>query len=330
MKFIDFFAGIGGFRHGLELAEHKCIGFCEIDKYAVMSYTSMHLINENQRASLSKLSLNKRQKEILKEEYRNGEWYANDIRNVQFSNLPRADCWCCGSCCQSFSINGKRLGLNGESGIIQEMFRLLSDASEQDKPEWIIIENVKGILSSFRGFDFLSILSKMDRGGYDIEWSIFNSKDFGVPQNRERVYIIGHLRTKGRKKILPIIPTNEKITSTINHKYIGIDYNVGGVERNISNTIKARYDAGVTNFKQDGTAVIDLEPPKDVEKIYYKRRNQDIAIRKLTPRECFRLQGWSDEYFDKAQFINSNTQLYKQAGNGVTINIVKQIGEKLK
>lgn len=144
------------------------------------------------------------------------------------------------------------------------------------------------------------------------------------------MYIIGHLRTKGRKKILPIIPTNEKITSTINHKYIGIDYNVGGVERNISNTIKARYDAGVTNFKQDGTAVIDLEPPKDVEKIYYKRRNQDIAIRKLTPRECFRLQGWSDEYFDKAQFINSNTQLYKQAGNGVTINIVKQIGEKLK
>ena len=80
MKFIDFFAGCGGARRGLELAGHECIGFCEYDKFAVGAYTSMHLITEEQRAYLATLDLRKRQKEILKEEYRNGEWYANDIR----------------------------------------------------------------------------------------------------------------------------------------------------------------------------------------------------------------------------------------------------------
>lgn len=76
MQFIDFFAGIGGFRKGMELAGHKCVGFCEFDKFATASYISMHLLTQKQRESLEKVPLKKRQKEILKEEYRNGEWYA--------------------------------------------------------------------------------------------------------------------------------------------------------------------------------------------------------------------------------------------------------------
>lgn len=99
LTFIDLFAGIGGFRRGMELAGHKCIGFCEWDKFATASYTSMHLITEEQRAYLATLDLKKRQKEILKDEYRNGEWYSPDIRQVGAGNVPRVDCWCFGAPC---------------------------------------------------------------------------------------------------------------------------------------------------------------------------------------------------------------------------------------
>ena len=113
MKFIDWFAGIGGFRRGLELCGHKCVGFCEYDKYAVASYTSMHLITDEQREYLSTLDMKKRQKEILKEEYRNGEWFASDVRTVDARSLPEADIWCFGFPCQDISIAGKQLGFTG-------------------------------------------------------------------------------------------------------------------------------------------------------------------------------------------------------------------------
>ena len=87
MKFIDFFAGVGGFRRGMELAGHECVGFCEFDKFATASYTSMHLLTQEQREFLDKMPLKQRQKEILKEEYRNGEWYANDIRILSTRSL---------------------------------------------------------------------------------------------------------------------------------------------------------------------------------------------------------------------------------------------------
>ena len=113
MRFIDLFAGVGGFRRGMELAGHKCVGFCEWDKFAAASYTSMHLITEEQRSRLSKLDLKARQKEILKEEYRNGEWYSADVRSITGDAVPRADCWCFGAPCQDFSIAGHRAGLGG-------------------------------------------------------------------------------------------------------------------------------------------------------------------------------------------------------------------------
>lgn len=99
MKFIDFFAGIGGFRRGMELVGHECVGFCEFDKFATASYTSMHLLTPEQRGCLNEMPLKQRRREILKEEYRNGEWYANDIRRVYAGDIPKADCWCFGFPC---------------------------------------------------------------------------------------------------------------------------------------------------------------------------------------------------------------------------------------
>ena len=402
MKFIDFFAGVGGFTRGLELAGHECVGHCEFDKFAEGSYRSMHTITEEQRARLGKLDKKKRQKEILKSEYLNGEWYEQDIRAVRASNMPVADCWTFGAPCQDFSIAGKRAGLDGErSSLVREIFRILEETKEEDKPTWLIYENVKGMLSSNRGLDFLSILSEMDRLGYDAEWQIVNSRWF-VPQNRERVYVVGHYRGRSRCQIFSIKGNGGK---NITRQLIGgecarTELYAFGVDKScnnprkieISNCIIANEDRGVSNHAAEGTAIaIPVLTPARAEKRQNGRRCKEIgeemftltaqdqhgiaidikalssktrrqpfrygyaatldhncaqavilpkavwsdkyncylAIRKLTPKECFRLQGWTDDYFEKAEFVNSNSQLYKQAGNGVTVNVVKTIGDKL-
>ena len=372
MKFLDLFAGVGGFRRGMELAGHTCVGFCEWDKYATASYTSMHLITEEQRRKLRDLPLKQRQTEILKEEYRNGEWYSADVRSIRGDSIPRAECWCFGAPCQDFSVAGQRAGLGGgRSALVREVFRILSEIKEEDRPEWLIYENVKGMLSSNRGLDFLAILLEMDELGYDTEWEIFNTKNFGVPKNRERVYTIGHLRARGERKVFPLKGTvgedsicevnqigMQKSHRTNPSRYrvydtagispcltcmggaglephipimFGIDFNKAGEERPIANCLKARYNAGVTNFRQDGTAVaitVNEKPPAYA--VWYEKYKCYIAIRKLTPKECFRLQGWTDDYFAKAEFVNSDSQLYKQAGNGVTVDVVEEIGKAIR
>lgn len=360
MTFLDLFAGIGGFRRGMELAGHKCIGFCEWDKFARASYISMHCITEKQREYLSTLDLKQRQKEILKDEYLNGEWGAVDIRTVTGNSIPRADCWCFGAPCQDFSIAGKRAGLNGDrSSLVREVFRILNEIREEDRPEWLIYENVKGMLSSNRGFDFLSILIEMGERGYDIEWQLLNSKDFGVPQNRERVYTVGHLRSRGGRKIFPISGINtetpelqgqqDRITSnTIHARYTAEDtgcqvgvVQVGqiyGTEKEPNPQAGRIYSADGISPTLDAMGGGGNRMPKILETITMKVLKQDkhgvlfddgriIRIRRLTPKECFRLQGWTDDYFEKAAFVNSYRQLYKQAGNGVTVNVVQAIGE---
>ena len=207
MKFIDWFAGIGGFRRGMELAGHECVGFCEFDKFASASYRSMHTITERQREYLATMDLKHRQKEILKEEYLNGEWYANDIRRVYAGDIPRADCWCFGFPCQDISIAGKQCGFTGNrSSLFFRVMYLLGQLKEEERPTYLFIENVKNLLSVNGGWDFARLLIEMDKRGYDAEWSVLNSKDFGVPQNRERCFIIGHFRGRSGRDIFPVEP----------------------------------------------------------------------------------------------------------------------------
>lgn len=211
MTFIDWFAGVGGFRRGMELAGHKCVGFCEFDKYAVASYTAMHLITEKQREYLQSLPLKKRQKEILKDEYKNGEWFAADVRRVCADDIPKADCWCFGFPCQDISIAGKQAGFQGNrSSLFFRIMYLVGQLREEDKPAYLLVENVKNLLSVNGGWDFARLLTEMDRGGYNAEWQVLNSKDFGVPQNRERVFIIGHLRNRRTAEVFPVTGTGGK------------------------------------------------------------------------------------------------------------------------
>jgi len=296
MKFIDFFAGVGGFRRGMELAGHECVGFCEFDKFATASYTSMHLLTQEQREFLDKMPLKQRQKEILKEEYRNGEWYANDIRRVYAGDIPKADCWCFGFPCQDISVAGKQLGFQGNrSSLFFRVMYLIGQLEEENRPTYLFIENVKNLLSVNGGWDFARLLIEMEQGGYDAEWQVLNSKDFGVPQNRERCFIIGHLR--GR---------------SISRR--------GRVGQEIANTLDTSCNQGI--FVQVSEELV-------VYAVWYEKYQCYIAIRKLTPKECFRLQGWTDDYFEKAEFVNSDSQLYKQAGNGVTVTVIEAMARKL-
>lgn len=269
MTFLDLFAGIGGFRRGMELAGHKCLGFCEWDKYARMSYISMHCITDKQRQYLATLDFKDRQKEILKDEYLNGEWCSTDIRSVDASNIPKADAWCFGAPCQDFSVAGRRAGLDGDrSSLVKEIFRILDEIRDEDKPEWLIYENVKGMLSSNKGLDYASILAEMDRGGYDIEWQLLNSKLHGVPQNRERVYTIGHLRSKGCKKVFPIKGSDgansiqyqqagerwggKLFKQFPGEKFLSIkDAFVTDIGTDTASTVTARYYKGLGNHKDN-------------------------------------------------------------------------------
>lgn len=534
MKFIDWFAGIGGFRRGMELAGHECAGFCEFDKFATASYISMHLLKDDQRKVLEELPVKKRQKEILKDEYRNGEWYADDIRRVYAWDIPKADCWCFGFPCQDISVAGKQLGFQGNrSSLFFRVMYLVGQLKEEDKPTYLFIENVKNLLSVNGGWDFARMLIEMDKGGYDAEWQVLNSKDFGVPQNRERCFIIGHLRGRSTAKVFPVEGTNrENSVSIIGHRdgyrrntqvfsqegitealdtaagggrghHIALPCfidlcNEGSKMTDQARCLKARYYKGTSNhagqdsgiaipvlipdraekrqngrrFKEDGeqmftltsqdrhgvaTSVpvsmtrniveeeievahclnandsrkflgknqrgnavmkvlgcidpqgrktkkvtprnevptlrsqshgnepnicvkvaeatkqgytecrvgvdsVNLTAPGSATRrgrvghsiantldtscnqgifvkvsdelivyaILYEKYQCYIAIRKLTPKECFRLQGWSDDYFEKAQFVNSDSQLYKQAGNGVTVSVIQAIAERME
>lgn len=420
MQFIDFFAGIGGFRKGMELAGHKCVGFCEFDKFATASYISMHLLTQKQRESLEKVPLKKRQKEILKEEYRNGEWYANDIRRVYARDIPRADCWCFGFPCQDISVAGKQIGFQGNrSSLFFRVMYLIGQLEEENKPTYLFIENVKNLLSVNGGWDFARLLVEMDREGYDAEWQVLNSKDFGVPQNRERCFIIGHLRGRSTAKVFPVERTDgENSVQIVGHKdgyrrntqafapealdtgqggekghhvtlpcFIDLCYE-GSQMTEQARCLKARYYKGMANhagqdsgiaipvltpdraekrqngrrFKDDGEPMftltgqdrhgivievkeatantldtscnqgifVQVSDELSVYAVWYEKLQCYIAIRKLTPKECFRLQGWADDYFEKAAFVNSDSQLYKQAGNGVTVNVIFDIAKKLK
>ena len=290
MNFLDLFAGIGGFRLGMEAAGHECIGFCEIDKFARASYKAIHDTR--------------------------GEIELHDITTVSdelIQSIGHIDVICGGFPCQAFSIAGDRRGFEDTRGTL---FFEISRFASILRPRYIFLENVKGLLSHENGTTFETIISTMDGMGYDVEWQVLNSKDFGVPQNRERVFIIGHLTGEGGRKVFPID---------------GQIKNVNCV-RQIGNLIQTSSYGGNPHrgrvYSLDGISPSlncmgggGREPKIQVN---------EIQIRKLTPKECWRLQGFPDYAFEKAAQVNSDSQLYKQAGNSVTVNVIKAIALKLK
>ena len=426
MKCIDLFAGIGGFRLGMESAGHECIGFCEIDKFARESYKAIHNTE--------------------------GEIELHDITTVtdeEIRNIGHVDVICGGFPCQSFSIAGSRRGFEDTRGTL---FFEIARFADILKPKYLFLENVKGLLNHDRGNTFKTILGALDGLGYDVEWQVLNSKNFSVPQNRERVFIIGHLREGRTRRVFPIIRENAKSDNQQSKiEIVGNTKNPNGTSQGTGSIVydsnglvgtlcardykepkqiaipvltpdRANKRQNGRRFKTDGEPMFTLtaqdrhgvvvenkvkqvgnlidtesfggnphrgrvydisgispclncvgggglEPKirvKEATKQGYAeaevgdsvnlshpnsktRRGRvgkqiantlltgesqgvvepDFRIRKLTPRECWRLQGFPDWAFDKAQEVNSNSQLYKQAGNSVTVNVIEAIAREL-
>ena len=428
MNYLDLFAGIGGFRFGMERAGHKCIGFCEIDKYARLSYKAIH----NTEGELD-------YKDIT------------EVSNEEFRKLRgKVDIICGGFSCQAFSIAGKQLGFEDTRGTL---FYEIARATEQIKPRYIFLENVRNLLSHDKGKTFERMLKILHDLGYDVEWQVLNSKNFGVPQNRERVFIIGHLRGERTSRVFPITGKNTEFHNQSTIKILGNTKNPNGTRKGsrsivhdpkgivgastatdykepkqvlvnntqgeinqvgnigksgnfggnpqvtrvydingISPTLNTMQGGGrepkilVREATKQGYSVAGVgdsinfshpnsktrrgrvgkniantlltsdeqcvELPQIIQKPHgfnkggvhnmaptltkssYQENNflkiEGVSIRKLTPRECWRLQGFPDWAFDKAQEVNSNSQLYKQAGNSVTVNVIEEIAKRLK
>ena len=310
----------------MELAGHECVGFCEFDKYAVMSYTAMHLCTQEQLDYLATLPLKQRQKEILKDEYKNGEWYADDVRRVDARDIPEADCWYFGFPCQDISVANKlQLGFQGSrSSLFFRIMYLLGQIPKQKRPSYLFIENVINLLSVNRGWDFARLLTELDGGGSAAEWEVLNSKDFGVPHSRKRVFVVGRFRERSTAQVLPVGRGTENSKDSPGVPLTSMKVKRVGFAYNDPNNYKSQ--AGRI-YSIDGISPT-LKTPSGGGSI--PMIINDGEIRSLTPKECFRLQGWTDDYFEKAQLVNSDTQLYKQAGNGVTVNVVEAIAKKMK
>ena len=367
ITYIDLFSGIGGFREGLSRAgDFVCVGHCEIDKYADQSYRALFDTK--------------------------GEWFREDVREADPDEMPDFDLLCGGFPCQSFSIAGHRGGFADPRGTL---FFEIARLTAAKRPAYLLLENVPGLLNHDGGRTFAAILHTLDGLGYGVEWQVLNSKDFGVPQSRKRVYLVGYLDEKCRGKILPFTETagtplkqirpgaqGERIYSTegvsctltsqaggmggktglyctgvpikentkkgykmaypgdsVDLAYPTLNTRRGRVGRKIAHTI-------TTGSSQGTLCCVDMnEEPAltDYARCLTAKQNGGIRnhkreasgvwdgcrIRRLTPRECLRLQGWTDDRIDLVLPLQSDAQLYKQAGNGVTVNVVEAIGKRL-
>lgn len=177
------FAGIGGFRAGLtRVGGFQCVGHCEIDKYAEASYRAIHDIRKEER-------------------------YYPDARAIDPNDLPDFDLLCGGFPCQAFSLAGRRKGFDDARGTL---FFEIARLAETRRPSYLLLENVPGLLNHDGGRTFAAILSALSDLGYHVEWAVLNSKHFGVPQSRRRVFLICYLDPRCAGKIFPVFGTDGK------------------------------------------------------------------------------------------------------------------------
>ena len=352
MRYFDMFAGIGGFSLGITKAyeaiyntevaglenvrntesiqgvqsniesEHgghipTCVGYSEIDKYAIQVY-ERHFNHRNY----------------------------GDATTINPSDLPDFDLLCGGFPCQAFSVAGKRKGFDDTRGTL---FFDIARICAEKRPRYLVLENVKGLLSHDKGKTFQTILGVLSDLGYFVEWQVLNSKNFGVPQNRERVFIIGYLGGEPKRKVFPIGEVNnlhlKEITSGVSdaqriYKTEGVAKTLKGLGGGLGaktglyaipvltpDRLEKRQNG--RRFKEDGEPAFTLTS-QDKHGIYDGAR-----IRRLTPLECERLQGFPDGWTEKGIDVNGNevyisdTQRYRSLGNAVTVNVVEAIFNNL-
>ncbi len=396
IRFFDMFAGIGGFRSGLEaIGGFKCVGYCEIDKYAKRAYEAIYDTG--------------------------GEMYFADARKIKAEDLPEIDLICGGFPCQSFSIAGERGGFDDPRGTL---FFEIARLAEVKRPKYLFLENVPGLLNHNGGRTFAAILNALDELGYDVTWQVLNSKDYGVAQSRRRVYIVCYCREKcagevlsftqdAKQALVQVLPGKQgervyseegvgctltsggggfggntglyllsdtdfglpikvktksgyqiaypgdsidtafadqnsrrgrvghnvahTLTTSSTQAYYFIDLNPDPKLTELARCITARHDSGISKRKGEhsGVFIEDISLTDTNQPVLvFIGKNGDVhigRIRKLTPRECWRLQGFKDEQFDKAAATGlSDSKLYAMAGNAVSVPVISAVGEVIK
>lgn len=334
MRVVELFAGVGGFRIGLERAGHKVVWANEWNKYACDTY------DKNFPGQIDR----------------------RDLTAIPATDIPSHDLICGGFPCQAFSQAGKRQGFNETRGTL--FFEILRIARHHRTP-YLLLENVKGLLSHDGGETFAVILEALDQCGYDAQWQVLNSKDFGVPQNRERVIIIGHLRSRPRPEVFPFRQDGDvsepargearpapQVSNAlrahgtggggdVEDSYIvqatGVNWPSRGPEPRpdgLAATLKAG-ESGTKNRILVGYSGHTASPSDGLAKTVKAGTHgvpggeglvdEGFRLRRLTPIECERLQGFPDNWTAGV----SDTQRYKQMGNAVTTNVIEAVARLL-
>ncbi len=313
-NFIDLFCGIGGFRLSLQTLGGKCVFSSDIDHYAQRTY-----------------------------EFNFGAVPFGDIKDIDEKEVPKHDILLAGFPCQAFSIAGRRAGFEDTRGILFfEVARII----KEKKPKALILENVKGLMSHNKGKTIETIIKTLreELDYYVPDPKVLNAKNFGLPQNRERVFIVGFHKSTGITSFKYPTSLNEKTTfaSVKEEEEVSSKYYLSTSYLESLKEHKKRHQSKGNGFgyqiiKDDQIAnavvvggmgrernlVIDHRLTDFVPKTNIKGEINREGIRKMTPREWARLQGFPDKF----QIVVSDAQAYKQFGNSVAINAVKAVGK---
>lgn len=296
--FIDLFAGIGGIRRPFQEMGGECVFSSEIDKFAKKTYEANW-----------------------------GDIPHGDITQINEKDIPNFDILLAGFPCQAFSIAGKRGGFSDTRGTL---FFDVARIIKEKQPSAFLLENVKGLLSHDKGKTFSTILSVLENDlNYKVYYKVLNAKDFGVPQNRERIIIVG-FKNKDINFTFPKpfnVPTR---VGDILEENVDVKYTISDKmwkyqqERKILQKAKGNgFGYSLFNKNSPYTSTISARYYKDGAEIYIEQKNKNP--RKLTPREVARLQGFPDGF----KIVVSDTQAYKQFGNSVPTKMIEAVAKNL-
>ncbi|MDD3821548.1 MAG: DNA cytosine methyltransferase [Bacilli bacterium] len=297
VKFIDLFAGIGGIRIPFEELGYECVFSSEIDKFAVETYKA----NFNDTPY-------------------------GDIKTIKPRDIPKHDLLLAGFPCQPFSQAGLKKGLEDERGTF--IFDIIKIVKEH-KPKVVFLENVKRFYTSNNNLIYMMVKTEFEKMGYNFFFQIYNSKDFGIPQNRERVYMVA-IRDKRRKFNFPkpsyiVTRVGQILDKNVNEKYTISDKLWAGHQRRKKEHMSKGNGFGYSLFdhKSPYTNTISARYYKDGSEILINQKDKNP--RKLTPREAARLQGFPESF----KIVVNDVQAYKQFGNSVSVPVIRAIAKEI-
>lgn len=362
LRVFEAFAGVGSQRMALRNLgiEHEVVAISEIDKYAIASYEAIH-----------------------------GETFnLGDISQIKTEDIPDHDLFTYSFPCQDISVAGQQLGLDADSGTRSGLLWECQKVISVKKPKYLLLENVKNLVGKRHKANFDLWLDWLVEQGYNNYWQVLNAKDFGIPQNRERVFVVSilgeHKEFDFPSKQELQLRLKDMLENEVDEKFYLSEekinqllVNIGGeidMAKQVIGTCHPRNDLSFATrdrvYNQDKISpTLTATTYKDPVKLLVKNATKqgyleategdgiDLAypssqtrrgrvqkecrttlqtgdsvgtldsfkIRKLTPLECWRLMGFTDQDFYKAQTVNSNTQLYKQAGNSIVVQVLEGI-----